>query len=247
MQAWLRRKDIDQVTVHEEGRRLVPTLSWPHLVALGIGAIVGTGIYTLIGVGANLAGPGVLVSFLVAGIAKMASRRSLNAPTQTRSSAGQPEHAKELGVGRKSPSRIRAIAPATSCSRLSISTRRSRYRAFALRLGVPAFAGFLPGLAGWAGFEVVRRGALRASLWGLRRSAPFFCINTFSTFGRASFFSAICCSLPRAVDFSRPSASGTRVCWTCLTGPRLESAPPRPPQTTHRAIRRRCTERSRLR
>ena len=68
MQAWLRRKDIDQVTVHEEGRRLVPTLSWPHLVALGIGAIVGTGIYTLIGVGANLAGPGVLVSFLVAGI-----------------------------------------------------------------------------------------------------------------------------------------------------------------------------------
>ena len=66
--SWLRRKDIDQVTVHEEGRRLVPTLSWPHLVALGIGAIVGTGIYTLIGVAANLAGPAVLISFLVAGI-----------------------------------------------------------------------------------------------------------------------------------------------------------------------------------
>ena len=68
MQSWFRRKDIDQVTVHEEGRRLVPTLSWPHLIALGIGAIVGTGIYTLIGVGANLAGPAVLVSFAVAGI-----------------------------------------------------------------------------------------------------------------------------------------------------------------------------------
>ncbi|MBS0227381.1 MAG: amino acid permease [Proteobacteria bacterium] len=66
--SWLRRKDIDQVTVHEEGRRLVPTLGWPHLVALGIGAIVGTGIYTLIGVAANLAGPAVLISFLVAGI-----------------------------------------------------------------------------------------------------------------------------------------------------------------------------------
>jgi APA family basic amino acid/polyamine antiporter len=65
---WLRRKDIDKVCVHEEGRRLVPTLAWPHLVALGIGAIVGTGIYTLIGVGANLAGPAVLLSFLVAGI-----------------------------------------------------------------------------------------------------------------------------------------------------------------------------------
>ena len=68
MQSLLRRKDIDQITVHEEGRRLVPTLSWPHLVALGIGAIVGTGIYTLIGVAANLAGPGVLLSFLVAGV-----------------------------------------------------------------------------------------------------------------------------------------------------------------------------------
>ncbi len=68
MQTWFRRKDIDRVTVHEEGRRLVPTLSWPHLIALGIGAIVGTGIYTLIGVGANLAGPAVLLSFLVAGI-----------------------------------------------------------------------------------------------------------------------------------------------------------------------------------
>ncbi|RPE81873.1 amino acid permease [Vulcaniibacterium tengchongense] len=68
MQTWLRRKDIDQITAHEEGRRLVPTLSWPHLIALGIGAIVGTGIYTLIGVGANLAGPAVLLSFAVAGL-----------------------------------------------------------------------------------------------------------------------------------------------------------------------------------
>lgn len=64
----LRRKPLAAVTRHEEGRRLVPTLSWPHLVALGIGAIVGTGIYTLIGVGANLAGPAVLVSFAVAGL-----------------------------------------------------------------------------------------------------------------------------------------------------------------------------------
>ena len=68
MQAWSRRKDINRITEHEEGRRLVPTLGWPHLMALGIGAIVGTGIYTLIGVGANLAGPAVLLSFLVAGV-----------------------------------------------------------------------------------------------------------------------------------------------------------------------------------
>jgi APA family basic amino acid/polyamine antiporter len=66
--SWLRRKSIDTITHHEEGRRLIPTLSWPHLVALGIGAIVGTGIYTLIGVGANLAGPAVLLSFIIAGV-----------------------------------------------------------------------------------------------------------------------------------------------------------------------------------
>jgi APA family basic amino acid/polyamine antiporter len=44
------------------------TLSWPHLIALGVGAIVGTGIYTLIGVGAERAGPAVIVAFVVAGL-----------------------------------------------------------------------------------------------------------------------------------------------------------------------------------
>lgn len=49
------------------GEALARTLSWPHLVALGVGAIVGTGILTLIGVGADRAGPAVLLSFVVAG------------------------------------------------------------------------------------------------------------------------------------------------------------------------------------
>jgi len=49
------------------GRQLARTLSWPQLVALGVGAIVGTGILTLIGVGADRAGPAVLLSFAVAG------------------------------------------------------------------------------------------------------------------------------------------------------------------------------------
>ncbi|MEO6225101.1 MAG: amino acid permease [Sphingomicrobium sp.] len=47
--------------------RLKQTLSWPHLVALGVGAIVGTGILTLIGVGAGKAGPAVILSFAIAG------------------------------------------------------------------------------------------------------------------------------------------------------------------------------------
>jgi APA family basic amino acid/polyamine antiporter len=50
-----------------DAHRLKATLSWWHLIPLGVGAIVGTGIYTLIGVGANLAGPAVILSFLIAG------------------------------------------------------------------------------------------------------------------------------------------------------------------------------------
>jgi APA family basic amino acid/polyamine antiporter len=65
MQGLLRRKSVDARP--EAGTRLNPTLSWPHLMALGVGAIVGTGILTLIGVGVDRAGPGVLLSFAIAG------------------------------------------------------------------------------------------------------------------------------------------------------------------------------------
>ena len=63
-----RRKSIDGIADHHGGERLKPTLSWPHLVALGVGAIVGTGIYTLTGIGAGLAGPSMILSFTIAGL-----------------------------------------------------------------------------------------------------------------------------------------------------------------------------------
>src|SRR5215472_14976892 len=63
-----RRKPIDTITQQDEQHRLKPTLRWPHLVAMGVGAIVGTGIYTLTGIGAGLAGPAVILSFLLCGI-----------------------------------------------------------------------------------------------------------------------------------------------------------------------------------
>jgi APA family basic amino acid/polyamine antiporter len=66
MTGWLHRKALDLSALPAE-QRLKPTLDWWHLVALGVGGIVGTGIYTLVGVGANLAGPAVTLSFLVAG------------------------------------------------------------------------------------------------------------------------------------------------------------------------------------
>jgi basic amino acid/polyamine antiporter, APA family len=68
LNALLRRKAIETADTAPPEHRLARTLSWPHLVALGVGAIVGTGILTLIGVGADRAGPAVLVSFAVAGL-----------------------------------------------------------------------------------------------------------------------------------------------------------------------------------
>ena len=61
------RKPLDAVTRHGAGQALAKTLSWPHLIALGVGAIVGTGIYTLTGVGAERAGPAVILAFAIAG------------------------------------------------------------------------------------------------------------------------------------------------------------------------------------
>ncbi len=68
MAFWNRRKPVDIAAEANERHRLKQTLTWPHLVAMGVGAIVGTGIYTLTGIGAGLAGPAVILSFLLCGI-----------------------------------------------------------------------------------------------------------------------------------------------------------------------------------
>ena len=64
MNSLFRRKIVIEARPEQQ---LARTLSWPHLVALGVGAIVGTGILTLIGVASDRAGPAVLLSFVVAG------------------------------------------------------------------------------------------------------------------------------------------------------------------------------------
>jgi basic amino acid/polyamine antiporter, APA family len=68
MKNWNVRKAVIAREDMPEEHRLKQSLSWPHLVALGVGAIVGTGILTLIGVGAGKAGPAVILSFAIAGI-----------------------------------------------------------------------------------------------------------------------------------------------------------------------------------
>ena len=67
MKNWNVRKAIVTREEMPEHHRLTQSLGWPHLIALGVGAIVGTGILTLIGVGAGKAGPAVILSFAIAG------------------------------------------------------------------------------------------------------------------------------------------------------------------------------------
>jgi len=68
MADWRFRKRVVPHDEMPEEHRLKRSLSWPHLIALGVGAIVGTGILTLIGVGAGKAGPAVILSFAIAGL-----------------------------------------------------------------------------------------------------------------------------------------------------------------------------------
>jgi basic amino acid/polyamine antiporter, APA family len=65
---WNARKSVVADEDLAPEHRLKRSLGWPHLVALGVGAIVGTGILTLIGVGAAKAGPSVILSFAIAGL-----------------------------------------------------------------------------------------------------------------------------------------------------------------------------------
>ena len=68
MKNWKVRKQVVAREDMPEEHRLHQSLSWPHLVALGVGEIVGTGILTLTGVGAAKAGPAVILSFAIAGV-----------------------------------------------------------------------------------------------------------------------------------------------------------------------------------
>jgi APA family basic amino acid/polyamine antiporter len=68
MKNWNVRKIVVPPEAMPEEHRLKKTLSWPHLIFLGVGAIVGTGILVLIGTAAGKAGPAMMLSFVIAGV-----------------------------------------------------------------------------------------------------------------------------------------------------------------------------------
>ena len=63
-----RIKPMDQILAAAEKKGLKRQLGAFDLTMLGIGAIIGTGIFVLTAVAANKAGPGMMYSFVIAGI-----------------------------------------------------------------------------------------------------------------------------------------------------------------------------------
>ena len=62
-----RRKPLDLILATAEKRSLKRQLGAFDLTMLGIGAVIGTGIFVLTAVAANKAGPGMMYSFVIAG------------------------------------------------------------------------------------------------------------------------------------------------------------------------------------
>jgi APA family basic amino acid/polyamine antiporter len=80
-QGVLRRKPIEQIEEgaegQGEGQGLTRVLGLWQLTAIGVGGIIGAGIFTLAGtVASGTAGPAVVISFLIAGIASAAAALS---------------------------------------------------------------------------------------------------------------------------------------------------------------------------
>ncbi len=63
-----RKKPLDLILATAEKRSLKRQLGAFDLTMLGVGAVIGTGIFVLTAVAANKAGPGMMYSFVIAGI-----------------------------------------------------------------------------------------------------------------------------------------------------------------------------------
>ena len=64
-------RDVQDLTTetHESGHELKRSVTGLQLTAMGVGAIIGTGIFVVIGEGAGIAGPAVILSFVLAAVA----------------------------------------------------------------------------------------------------------------------------------------------------------------------------------
>src|SRR5687768_3204107 len=63
-----RVKPLDEILATAEKKSLHRSLGWFQLMLFGIGSIIGTGIFVLTAAGAQKAGPGLMLAFVIAGL-----------------------------------------------------------------------------------------------------------------------------------------------------------------------------------
>ncbi|WP_341712924.1 amino acid permease [Erythrobacter sp.] len=63
-----RIKPLDAILATAEKKSLHRSLGWFQLTLMGIGCVIGTGIFVLTAVGAQKAGPGLMIAFAIAGL-----------------------------------------------------------------------------------------------------------------------------------------------------------------------------------
>ncbi|CAN1271855.1 Cationic amino acid transporter 2, vacuolar [Linum perenne] len=99
----IRRKQVDSVFVkrgQEEGPQLAKRLSVIDVVAIGVGATIGAGVYVLVGtVAREQAGPALALSFLIAGIAAALSAFCYAELASRCPSAGSAYHYAYICIG----------------------------------------------------------------------------------------------------------------------------------------------------
>ncbi|KAL8129483.1 hypothetical protein V2J09_018638 [Rumex salicifolius] len=70
LRSLFRRKQVDSIYLKRDGHELAKRLVVPDLIAIGVGATIGAGVYILVGtVAREDSGPALTISFLIAGIA----------------------------------------------------------------------------------------------------------------------------------------------------------------------------------
>lgn len=104
LQCLVRRKPATAGWAEDADRggvqRLAKTLSIPHLVAIGVGSTIGAGIYVLVGtVAREHTGPGLTLSFLIAGVAAALSALCYAELSCRFPSAGSAYHYSYICIG----------------------------------------------------------------------------------------------------------------------------------------------------
>ncbi|CAD5333246.1 unnamed protein product [Arabidopsis thaliana] len=104
LRSLVRRKQFDssngKAETHHHHQQLAKALTFPHLIAIGVGSTIGAGVYILVGtVAREHSGPALALSFLIAGISAALSAFCYAELSSRFPSAGSAYHYSYICIG----------------------------------------------------------------------------------------------------------------------------------------------------